>query len=234
MRIFQADSPLMEALSRVADLVILNLVTLLCCIPVVTAGAAFTGMHYVLRKMARDEEGYIVRSYFRSFKENFRQATAMWLLFLVAGGLLFVDLRLIGDAQTAALVRLPGAFRVVLLAAGLYAALMFLYAFPLLARFQNTVFGTLRNAAVLVVAAFPRTLGMALASLALPVAVLFFTPLFPVLLLAGLTLPGLICAYLYGPVFSRLEGGSRGQGAAQGEDPDEWALPEEDAAEGRQ
>jgi uncharacterized membrane protein YesL len=82
MRIFNAESPLMEGLSKVADLVILNLLVLLCCIPVITAGAALTGMHYVLLKMARDEEGYIVRSYFKSFKENFLQATGMWLIFL--------------------------------------------------------------------------------------------------------------------------------------------------------
>ena len=54
MRIFNAESPLMEGLSKVADLVILNLLVLLCCIPVITAGAALTGMHYVLLKMARD------------------------------------------------------------------------------------------------------------------------------------------------------------------------------------
>ena len=70
MRIFDANSPLMEGLSKISDLVVLNLLVLLCCIPVITAGAALTGMHYVLLKMARNEEGYIARSYFKSFKEN--------------------------------------------------------------------------------------------------------------------------------------------------------------------
>ena len=40
MRIFNADSPLMEGLSKITDLVILNLVVLVCCLPVFTAGAA--------------------------------------------------------------------------------------------------------------------------------------------------------------------------------------------------
>ena len=60
----------MEGLSRISDLVILNMVTLVCCIPVITIGAAMTGMHYVLLKMARNEEGYIVRSYFKKLESN--------------------------------------------------------------------------------------------------------------------------------------------------------------------
>ena len=73
MRIFNADSPLMEGLSKITDLVILNLVVLVCCLPVITAGAALTGMHYVLLKMVRNEEGYIVRSYFKSFRSEERR-----------------------------------------------------------------------------------------------------------------------------------------------------------------
>ena len=59
------------------DLMILNIVTLLMCLPVITAGAALTGMHYVLLKMVREQEGYIVPSFFRSFKRNLLQATLL-------------------------------------------------------------------------------------------------------------------------------------------------------------
>ena len=106
MRIFNADSPLMEGLSKITDLVILNLVVLVCCLPVITAGAALTGMHYVLLKMVRNEEGYIVRSYFKSFKQNFLQATGMWMIFLAVGILFLLDLRLSGGAAGTA-IKLP-------------------------------------------------------------------------------------------------------------------------------
>lgn len=82
-RIFDMDSPVMRFLGRLADLMILNLVTLLCCLPVVTIGASLTAMHYVLLKMVRNEESYIVRSFFKSFKENFKQATVIWLIILL-------------------------------------------------------------------------------------------------------------------------------------------------------
>lgn len=208
MRIFQADSPLMEGLSRVADLVLLNLVVLVCCLPVFTIGAAMTGMHYVLLKMARDEEGYIVRAYFKSFKQNFLQATGMWLLYLLFLGVFVLDLGLMGRAgaeAAGAAVQFPMILRILIAVGGVYVFLMYLYAFPLLARFQNTVFGTLRNAATLVAAAFPRTLGMAVATIAIPLAVMLFAPLAPVLVLVGFSGPGFICALLYSPVFRKME-----------------------------
>ncbi len=204
MRIFRADSPLMEGLSKITDLVILNLAVILCCIPIVTAGAALTGMHYVLLKMVRNEEGYILRSYFKSFRENLKQSTCMWLMFLAVGIVFFLDLRLTG-ADAEASVQLPAVFRYLLVAAGAYVFMIYLYAFPLLARFRNTVFGTLRNAAVFAVAWLPRTIGMAIAVIVIPAAILIFRPLFPLLLLVGFSGPGYICALLYSPAFKKLE-----------------------------
>ena len=179
MRIFNAESPLMEGLSRVFDLMILNLIVLVCCLPVFTAGAALTAMHYVLIKMVRDEDGYLIRSYLRSFKENFVQATGMWL----------------------------------------YVYAIYLYAFPLLARFRNTVFGTLRNAATIAAAVLPRTIAMIAATLALPVLARLFPLMLPVMLLFGIAGPGFICALLYNPVFKKLEESYNGGTGEESVDP---------------
>ena len=73
------DSPFMRFLSVLADLMILNFLTILCCIPVVTAGASFTAMHYVLIKMVRNEEGYIAKSFFHAFKQNLGQGIFIWI-----------------------------------------------------------------------------------------------------------------------------------------------------------
>ena len=194
MRIFNADSPLMEGLSKITDLVILNLVVLVCCLPVITAGAALTGMHYVLLKIVRNEEGYIVRSYFKSFKQNFLQATGMWMIFLAVGILFLLDLRLSGGAAGTA-IKLPVVF----------------HAFPLLSRYTNTVLGTLRNAAVLTVASFPRTIAMTVATIAMPLIVWLFKPVLPLLVLLGISGPGYICALLYSPVFEKIEANAKGQ-----------------------
>ena len=67
MKIFDLDSPLMNVLNKMADLMWLNILTLICCIPIITAGAAFTSMHYVALKIVRNEESYITRAFFKSF-----------------------------------------------------------------------------------------------------------------------------------------------------------------------
>ena len=67
-KFFDLDSPIMRTLNRLADLMWLNILTLLCCLPIITAGASLTAMHYVLLKMVRNEESYISRAFFKSFK----------------------------------------------------------------------------------------------------------------------------------------------------------------------
>ncbi len=89
MKIFDLDSPLMNVLNKMADLMWLNILTLICCIPVITAGAALTSMHYVALKIVREELYY--KKLFKSFKTNFRQATLIWLLLMLVAAILGGD-----------------------------------------------------------------------------------------------------------------------------------------------
>ena len=77
-RFFNLDSPVMVALTKMADLIIVNLLAFFCCLPIITVGASMTALHYVVLKIVRDEECYIVKSFFKSFKENFKQATVIY------------------------------------------------------------------------------------------------------------------------------------------------------------
>ena len=60
MKLFNLDSPVMVFLSKVANLMILNVLTIICCIPIFTAGAAITALYYVTIKMARGDDPYIL------------------------------------------------------------------------------------------------------------------------------------------------------------------------------
>ena len=93
-RFFNMDNKFFVFMGRVADLILLNILCILCCIPIVTAGASITALYYVTLKMARDEESYIIRSFFRSFKQNFKQATIINVILLLTGAVLFIDLRI--------------------------------------------------------------------------------------------------------------------------------------------
>ena len=90
-KIFDMDSPVMRFLNRVADLLMLNILMIFCCIPVITIGASFTAMHYVILKMVRGEEGYLFRGFFKSFVRNFKQATLIWLIMLLAMAVVIGD-----------------------------------------------------------------------------------------------------------------------------------------------
>ena len=204
MSIFDPEGPLMGTLAIIADLAILNLITLLCCVPVITAGAAMTAMHYVLLKIVRQEEGYITADFLRSFRQNFRQATAVWSLFLLFAALLVLDFFLTGGSDGTGRSFLIFV-RYMLAGAGIFAALVFLYVFPLLARLENTVAGTIRNAARLAISSPPRTLVMALVTLSFPAAARIIPAFLPVEMLFGLTGPGFLCALMYSPVFLKIE-----------------------------
>lgn len=204
MSFFDMDSPFMAALSRIADLIVLNIAVLICCIPVFTIGAAMTGMHYVLVKMARDEDSHILRSYFKSFKENFRQAAAIWCLFLFLGLILTLDIFLIGGRGGSG-ITFPVFLRYMIIGGGVLLLMVYLYVFPLLARFHNTVPATIANAARLAAASFPRTIAMLVVTLAVPAAFWLVPALFPLFIFLGLTGPGYLCSLLYYPVIKKIE-----------------------------
>ncbi|MBR7045176.1 MAG: YesL family protein [Lachnospiraceae bacterium] len=201
MHFFDPDSPLMNGLSRMTDLVLLNLITLAACLPVFTAGASLTAMHYVLLKMVRGEEGYVARDWLKSFKQNFREASLIWLLFLAAGLMALLDIWMAAYGEGGAAL----ALRVLLILVILIAYADFLWAFPLLSRFEGTVPGILSAAMAMAFRAFPKTLAMGAAG-AMPLIIwIFFPSMAPLVLLFGASLPGLISAYMYSPLFKKLE-----------------------------
>ncbi|MBQ8638609.1 MAG: YesL family protein [Lachnospiraceae bacterium] len=80
--IFSPDNKFTNFLSKIMYLAWLNLLWLICSLPIITIGASTTAVYYTTLRMARDEESYIARDFFHSFKENFRQATIVWLIML--------------------------------------------------------------------------------------------------------------------------------------------------------
>ncbi len=202
MKIFNPDSPVMVVLSRIGDLVILNVLTLILCIPVVTAGAAFTAEYYVLLKIRRDEDSGTIKMYFKSFKENFGQATVIWLITLFAIGFPLVSLWLIqsnyGDAT-------PMYAKVLLSGAVLFAAFFLVMAFPALSRFVGTIGSTLRTSVVLAISNPPRTF-LILAILVAPfILTYYFEVVLPLLILFGFSLPAFLAVLLYNKQFAKLE-----------------------------
>ena len=148
------DSPLMRFLTKIADLMVLNILFCVTSIPLITIGASWTALYSVTLKMVRDEEGSVSRSYFRSFCQNFRQATLLWLGVLVVLALLVLDIRVLnGMAGGTA----PGLLRVGVEILALLGIMVLQYLFPSLARFEASLADTLKNACIMALAHLPKT-----------------------------------------------------------------------------
>lgn len=200
MKFMSLDSPLMRFLGKVADMMILNILVLFCSIPIITMGASLTAMHYVALKVVRNEESYITKDFFKSFKMNFKQATLMWLVVLAVGALIGYDIFI----MTSTVVKIPSAIKVIILVVTAILALTMSFVFPLLSKFDNTSVNIFKNSFAISIAKFPRAIIMVVVSLA-PIAILFMPQYLPFFILFGFSVPAWICAILYNEVFKRLE-----------------------------
>lgn len=199
------DNPVMSAIGRAADFIILNLLWVICSLPVITIGASTTALYTVMLKVVKNEEGYIARGFFKAFKENFRQSTLIWLVFLLLGIILILDfmaLRLM-PAEAA------GVLQVLFLVMGALLISGAVYAFALQARFINTVKNTLKNAAILIFARLPYTVLIMILTIG-PVIATFLTVKtmligFTIWLFVGVALVAWLNSFLLRSIFRKLE-----------------------------
>ena len=142
--LFNLDGPILQLINKIVYSVYLNILWFVCCIPIVTIGASTTALFYVTLKMAKNEEGNITKSFFHSFKDNLKQGTKIWLILLSLGIILGIDGYVLYH------IRFENIFwtlcmAVFFVAAAAY-AIVLMYIFPLLARFDNTVGAMFKNA----------------------------------------------------------------------------------------
>lgn len=177
-KIFNFEGPIFTFLSRLADLFWLNLLFIVCSLPIVTIGASTTAMYYVTLKMAKDEEGYITKSFFKSFKQNFLQATGIWLIYLALLVVLVVDLRIANGGSLAGILDSNTISNVVIVSVSVMGVLLLItgtYVFPILARFDNTIKNTIKNALLISIRHLPYTIVMIIIG-AIPLVLMWFSP----------------------------------------------------------
>ena len=187
--LFGQDGPVMRALTDLSTLVFLNILTALCCIPVVTAGAALAAMHYVIMEMIEERGGPLVPEYLKRFKENLKNATPVWLILLAAAVFLYADYRIISGGQ----MGLPKAMLIPIYAGMFVLAAVYVYVIPLTAKFVYSTGATFKNAAILAAAYFPRTILMVMISAVMPALLYNVTRLLPLFFLLALSLPAYFC-----------------------------------------
>lgn len=199
--LFNLENPVWNFMGKVADLVILNLLALICSIPIVTIGASWTAMYYVTIKIVRKEEGYIIRDFFRSFKENFKQATIIWLLVILVAAVFVGDIviyRMMPE-QIPQLVMI-GVMVLAFLVLGTV-----VYVFPILSRFHNTIKNTIKNAFLLSIVNIPFTVILIILLIVPFVLAVYVIEIAPIILLMGLSLPAFFSSMIFVRIFRKIE-----------------------------
>lgn len=199
------DNPFFQSMSWLGDIILLNVIFVVCCFPVITVGTSCTSLYRILFRMRRKESVYVIRDFWAVFKEEWKQSTVLWAAAGIAGVILAVDLYVTG--------RMQGGLWTVL---GIGAGLLFLlwamttsYVFAVEARFTNTAVNQIKNAFLMACRHIWITVPLVLVNAVLPVCLIvrvqLFGALVPLYLVAGFGLTGYLKAMLLERVFARYE-----------------------------
>ena len=158
-RLFDMEGPVITFLARITDYMLLNLLFIVCCIPVVTIGASITALHYVIFKEVFDqEEPGIFKTFFKAFGQNFKQATAIWLGVLAVAAIIALDVKIL----TADGAHLTGWFLALIIVVAIAVFVIAMYSLALTARFENTMRQTIKNAMLMSIRHAPKSVVMML------------------------------------------------------------------------
>lgn len=201
MKKIAIEHPFFVFMGSLGDWMILNILFVITSLPVITIGVSLTSMYQVSLRRIRGECQYVAREYFQAFRNEWKESTKLWLLFLGTGGVLLFDVLYRNN--------LPGAVNVSI---GCLAALwcfVFAYAFPLEARFQNSIRNTLVNALVLAFRNFPVTVIMAILN-SVPVVCVMLGPftvmaVMPVFCIIGFSLIVWLDSLFLSVIFNKIE-----------------------------
>ncbi|MBQ8569175.1 MAG: YesL family protein [Oscillospiraceae bacterium] len=165
---FSPDSKLYQAMSRLTDIVKLNLLWLLFSLPVVTVGISTIAAYTVTLKMSEEREGRIAHDFVRAFKENWKQGIVMSFISIISVWAIYLDFQLADAVEENGFI-----FLIVGIITAYILIFSLAYAYPLLARYENTIILTLKNSFQIGMKYFVRTIVMLLI-VAIELAVIFW------------------------------------------------------------
>ena len=174
MGIFNYNGPIMQTINKLVDCFFLSLLWILFSLPIVTCGAATTALYYTVHKVIRYDRSHVWREFWKSFKENFKQSTIVWVISLVIFYVLSVDFlfvyNLISAGKIGVWVYIPFALATV------FMIIYITYIFGYIARFENSLKNILKNSAYFSIRHLLRSI-LLLGTFAVAVAFLFFFPI---------------------------------------------------------
>lgn len=177
------DNSILHALTCIFDVIVATVLFLVCCLPVVTIGASLSAMYATMIAITKDSYTGVFRTFFGAFRENFKQASFLWLLAALVGLVVAVDIMVCWGFDMEAGLMLSAMQGLTVFCTALYAAIS-VYVFSGIAVYHVTWKQAISNAFYWTMNKLPATLGLLLlcAAMAVSVAVLWFFA-FPVIAL---------------------------------------------------
>lgn len=160
--LFKYDNKFFEILGKITDVVILNLLFIISCLPIITIGTSITASYSVAMRMVKDQETYITREFIKRFKENFKTSTIVWSIMLIIGGVLGFDFymsKLVLNESISKVLQLV--FTVI----SIIYIFTLTYVFPIISKFENTIKNTMINSTLMSIQNLPYTVIMVILNL---------------------------------------------------------------------
>lgn len=152
--LFRYDNKFFEILGKITDIVILNLLCIISCLLIVTIGASITATYSVAMKMTKDEETYIVKEFIRSFKENFKTSSIVWITMIIIGGVLMFDFYMSRFVSNESISKI---LQFIFTMISIIYTFTLTYVFPIISKFENTIKNTMINSVLISIQNLPYT-----------------------------------------------------------------------------
>lgn len=191
------DGPILRTLTLIFDVTVTTFLFLLCCLPVVTIGAASAAMYATMIALAGDRCTSVVRYYCDAFRSNFKQATMLLFPVLLIGAVVAIDIVVCWGFEMESSIILAVMQGLTVFCTCLYTA-MSIYIFAGIAVYRVTWKQAMMNALYWCFRKLPATIGLVLltASMFISVVILWFFSI-PVIML---------CLYLQGKLLQKIFG----------------------------
>lgn len=172
--LFSLDGKLFGGFNKIADYILLNFFWFLTSIPIFTIGASSTAFYYTMRKSIKLGKGYVAHEFFKTFKKEFKQSTIIWMIFVLIYLFLSFDYVILFLAgETGSVDKLASKVFLIFI---IITIIWVLYTFPYLARFENKTKVVLKNAWILAIIHFMKSIVLLLLFL-LTVFILYLLPI---------------------------------------------------------
>lgn len=201
MKIFSMDSAFYRFISRLGDLMIVNILFLVGCIGIITIGPSLSAMYTMLLKFVRNESGYVAREFWKAYRENFKQSIILWVICMVADVLLYYDI-ILSDTLGGTVGQ---GLKIIFLFFGIIYFSVLSYLFAVQSRFENTLWNTVKNSFWMAMGYLPFTISVLVVEF-IPLFVVLVKPetfwyLLPVMLTVGFAGLGYACAGIFNYIF---------------------------------